>query len=166
MLQLQAWGLVRLIPKKGALVQIMSGQSVSDLMSLRGALESTALRKLFDSSEVRDDVVATLVSNVDQQQAAIERGDLLDFSKCDVDFHITLIRAIRNSVLDELMGNLYPRMARVIHAAVHGEEVQARRYLHEHTALVECLKTSEADQAQAILENHILRSTPFAGVFP
>lgn len=159
MLQLQAWGLVRLIPKKGALVQVMSEQSVRDLMAFRGLLESAALDTLVESAALREDLVATLESNVADQRAAVDRGGLLDFSEWDVDFHATLIHAINNSVLDELMGSLYPRMARVIHGAIHGEESQARKYLREHAELVDCLKAGNADEAHAVLNNHILMST-------
>lgn len=155
MLQLQAWGLVRLLPKKGAMVQVMSRQAVRDLLSLRSLLETAALATVLSSPTRRGAVVATLRENLARQREALERDDLTAFSACDVDFHLTLVGAGDNSVVDEVMDSLCPRMALVIHSAIRGDQAQARHYLQGHAEIVEHLEAGNPIDARAALEAHI-----------
>ena len=84
LLQLERWGLVRLLPKKGAAVQALTPQSVADLTALRGLLESTALATVAARPDAVGPLVATLTANLEQQRAALDAGDLAAFSALDV----------------------------------------------------------------------------------
>ncbi|RUQ45616.1 GntR family transcriptional regulator, partial [Micrococcus sp. HSID17228] len=66
LLQLERWGLVRLLPKKGAAVQALTPQSVADLTALRGLLESTALATVAARPDAVGPLVATLTANLEQ----------------------------------------------------------------------------------------------------
>lgn len=108
LLQLESWGLVRLLPKKGAAVQALTPQSVADLTALRGLLESTALATVAARPDAVGPLVATLTANLEQQRAALDAGDLAAFSALDVRFHRDVIATCGNAAFDEVVRTFAP----------------------------------------------------------
>lgn len=108
LLQLERWGLVRLLPKKGAAVQALTPQSVADLTALRGLLESTALATVAARPDAVGPLIATLTANLEQQRAALDAGDLAAFSALDVRFHRDVIATCGNAAFDEVVRTFAP----------------------------------------------------------
>lgn len=157
MLRLQRWGLVRLMPKRGAVVTAMSIDQVRDLLGLRTLFEGSAL----DAVMARPDRLRTLLDDLREslraQDAALGEGDLDRFSRHDVDFHLRLIAASDNTVIDEVMVMLAPRLARVIHEVVRRTD-DARSLLADHDRIVQMLAAGDAPGAHGVIETHIARS--------
>ncbi|MFE8934991.1 GntR family transcriptional regulator [Micrococcus luteus] len=155
LLQLERWGLVRLLPKKGAAVQALTPQSVADLTALRGLLESTALATVAVRPDAGGPLVATLTANLEQQRAALDAGDLAAFSALDVRFHRDVIATCGNAAFDEVVRTFAPRLARLIHAATGGSVDAARRLLDGHVEICAQLAAGRAADAQRALQAHL-----------
>ena len=155
LLQLERWGLVRLLPKKGAAVQALTPQSVADLTALRGLLESTALATVAARPDAVGPLVATLTANLEQQRAALDAGDLAAFSALDVRFHRDVIATCGNAAFDEVVRTFAPRLARLIHAATGGSVDAARRLLDGHAEICAQLAAGRAADAQRALQAHL-----------
>lgn len=154
LLQLESWGLVRLLPKKGAAVQALTPQSVADLTALRGLLESTALATVAARPDAVGPLVATLTANLEQQRAALDAGDLAAFSALDVRFHRDVIATCGNAAFDEVV-RTFARLARLIHAATGGSVDAARRLLDGHAEICAQLAAGCAADAQRALQAHL-----------
>lgn len=155
LLQLERWGLVRLLPKKGAAVQALTPQTVADLTALRGLLESTALATVAARPDAVGPLVATLTANLEQQRAALDAGDLAAFSALDVRFHRDVIATCGNAAFDEVVRTFAPRLARLIHAATGGSVDAARRLLDGHAEICAQLAAGRAADAQRALQAHL-----------
>lgn len=157
MLQLQRWGLVRLMPKKGAIVTAVSVDQVRDLLHLRAMLEGSALDAAMAHPEQRASLVTGLHDSVRAQAWALANADLTRFSHHDVDFHLRLIAANDNGVIDEVMVMLAPRLARVIHDVVRRSD-DARELLDDHERIVQLIAAGDGVGARGLIETHIARS--------
>src|SRR3712207_2902524 len=75
-LLLEAEGLMRLYPKRGALVVPVSPGEVRDLMDTRTLIERVAARRVARDAGGRDRVAQELQDLLDRQQEALDRDDV------------------------------------------------------------------------------------------
>lgn len=162
MVQLQSWGLVRLAPKKGGVVTVVSPTERRDLLDVRATLEIRSVQVVAGSAADRTSLAATLRASLDAQQRALDAGDLLDFAGEDFGFHLRIIEAGGNAVVAEMASALGPRFARLTHLAVSGGGAAARLFRAEHEALIGPIEAGDpAGFATAVREH--LRSAHFPG---
>ncbi|WP_159796467.1 GntR family transcriptional regulator [Puerhibacterium puerhi] len=155
MLQLQTWGLVRLMPKKGAVVTAVSPAERRDLLDLRAMCETRAVEVLAERPAERAALVAALGETVDAQRDAVERGDGLGFAALDLAFHMQVIAAGGNQVVVETIDRLGPRYARMTHHAVAGDLAAARGFRAEHEDLARLVAAGDAAGYGATVRAHI-----------
>lgn len=155
MVQLQSWGLVRLVPKKGAIVTAVSPAERRDLVDLRATLEIRGIQLVAGSAAERGRLTERLRSSLSAQQSALEAGDLLAFSEQDVDFHLRIVEAGGNAVVAELAAALGPRFARLTYLAVSGDGTAAALYRREHEALIRPIEAGDAPAFAAAVRDHI-----------
>lgn len=137
MLQLQAWGLATLQPKKGGVVTALSGAEAQDLINLRLMWETNALEYVSRETLRRHELAERLRFNLRQQRDALAVDDALAFAVADVAFHLCIIKAGGNRIVGELMDGLGPRFARLIHAAIAGDVDAARGFFSDHELLTD-----------------------------
>lgn len=154
MLLLEAWGLVRLLPKKGAIVTSVTEEERRDLLVLREMFEVEAVRAAV-AADALGDLGAGLRAALDRQQIAVRTGDVLEFAAADYAFHAEIIRAGGNSVILELLDTLAPRLARVTYLAVTGRPDRAQTLLDEHAHLAELATAGDHDAFAAAVREHI-----------
>lgn len=154
MLQLQRWGLVQLMPKKGAIVKPLSGKEVRDLLGFRELLEVSAIGAALANggdTELAD----ALAANLSAQEVALDAGDVAEFSARDVEFHLRIMQAGENAVVDDVMLTLAPRFARVIHEVARHDGSDARRLLDDHRAIHACIEAGDVEGARRAIAAHI-----------
>ncbi|MGM7671200.1 GntR family transcriptional regulator [Microbacterium sp. A93] len=155
MVQLQSWGLVRLVPKKGGIVTSVSPTERRDLVDLRATLEIRGIQRVAASTTDRTRLAERLRTSLSAQQTALRAGDLLAFSEHDVDFHLRIIEAGGNAVVDGMATALGPRFARLTHLAVSGDGSAAMHYGSEHEALIHPIEAGDAAGFAAAVRRHI-----------
>ncbi|MGJ6978930.1 GntR family transcriptional regulator [Aestuariimicrobium soli] len=160
MVQLSRWGLVRLVPKKGALVTTVTPEERRDLLDVRVMVECRAVETVADE---RPALVTRLAEVVAAQREALERGDISTFADLDVTFHLGIIGAGGNAVVDELMATLGPRFARLIHHAVTGNPRAATVFCDEHARLAELVAAGDSSAFETLLERHVAFGHGLAG---
>jgi DNA-binding GntR family transcriptional regulator len=88
-----------------------------------------------------------------------ENGELharLDeYSEVNIEFHQTIIRMSRNSVLIALAENLFTHM-RMIRMKTIGEQDRADRSIHDHMHIIEALEARETARAEELVRTHAL----------
>ncbi len=151
-LRLEADGLLRLYPKRGALVVPVSAAEVESVMETRLLLERFAIEKVIRSGV---DVGKEAEKAIARQEVLAARGDILAFVEVDREFHRVFAAAARNPILLGLHDSLRSRQSRVGLAALARDPGRAATILDEHRALTAAVASRDADAACAILDAHL-----------
>lgn len=163
MLALERWGLVQLMPKKGAVVTATPAGEVRDLLRLREMFEVSALQAVLPHPVRRRELFGQLARSLDEQRRALDAGDPSRFSSCDVDFHLRIIRANDNRVIDEVMAGLAPRFARLIHGVMQTTDCRADVLHADHREISDHIGRGDLPAAERLLRAHIQRGMPAPG---
>lgn len=158
MLQLARWGLVRLMPKKGAVVTAITFEERRDLLATRGLFERGALESLTSTPGKLTELSSSLNQPLQAQRAAIASGDLLGFASADFAFHAALVQAGGNNVLTDLLTELAPRLARLTFEAALEHPEQLATYLQEHERLADLAGQANATEFAQCLNAHLTKA--------
>lgn len=154
MLQLEAWGLVRLLPKKGALVTSVTRKERSDLIALRTLLEADAVRTVATAGpEALRRLAAGLAPVIERQRRAL--ADPLAFAGADHALHALIIQAGGNDVVARLLRSLAPRLARLTYEVVTDDPGRLPTLLAEHAALAERASAGDAEGFASLVRSHV-----------
>jgi DNA-binding GntR family transcriptional regulator len=152
-LLLEAEGLMRLYPKRGALVVPVSPDEVRDVMETRLMVEGHAAERV---AEAGDPAAADALRDLcDRQQELLDAGDLAGFVEADREFHHAMVAAGGNAILTRLHDSLRDRQRRMTGAAVRRDPAVTRRYLAEHRAVVEAIAAGDGAAARRELTAHL-----------
>lgn len=160
LLQLEAVGLVRLMPKKGAVVTQIDDKQARDLLVVRAMFESAAVRQLADHPERAAALREDLQQALEVQRTARDAGDLLRFATADFGFHARVISESRNAVISETFVQLGPRLARLAYRAITNRATAPDDLHAEHEELVELACGGHVADFEAALQRHIDASHP------
>lgn len=149
-LLLESEGLLRLYPKRGALVVPVSAAEVTDVMETRELVECFAIERAARiGGELKDALDASLAT----QQKLIDQGDYAAFVDADREFHRMFIDAGGNAILLQLYDSLRDRQARMGLAVVARSGASLR--LDEHRALVDAVVAGHGGLAVELLKKHL-----------
>ena len=146
LLRLEESGLVKLYPKKGALVLPVLPQEIEDVLEARELIE-------------------TLTQRVDEMRACRKTGDAKSFLEADRAFHEAIVGAAGNQILAKLYNSLRDRQVRM---GVPGIEVQPARMdksITAHQEMIDALGGNSVKRFRELVVSHIdtaaadLRST-------
>lgn len=157
-LRLQAEGLLRLYPKRGALVVPVSAREVDDVMETRALVERFAVEKVI-ASDGHAQAGARLADALARQRKLRRSPD--SFTEADRDFHGLLVAATGNQVLVDLYASLRDRQLRMGVSALARDPGRIDRILDEHAELVGAVAAGDREAALACVERH-LRGTEAA----
>src|SRR3954451_19878637 len=145
--QLEAEGLLRLYPKRGALVVPVSAAETEAVMETRWVIERYAIERIIERP---GDVPAALAESV-AAQAGLE---IPAFIEADRAFHRTLVAGTNNQILLSLYDSLRDRQRRMAAATVRFPERRARS-VREHRQLADAVAAGNSALALQILRTHL-----------
>ena len=151
-LRLQAEGLLRLYPKRGALVVPVTAVEIDDVMETRGMIERFAVEKVFASGS-HGEVGARLREALAQQRRLRKSPE--PFTEADREFHGLLVSATGNQVLVDLYAALRDRQLRMGVTALLRDPQRIDRILEEHATLADAIATGDRDAALAWVTTHL-----------
>jgi DNA-binding GntR family transcriptional regulator len=153
MAQLEREGFVRSVPRRGIYVVRKTKVEVIEMITAWAALESMAARLITTIGSDED------IGQLRKMFAKFENGTLharLDeYSEVNIEFHQTIIRMSRNSVLIDLAENLFTHM-RMIRRKTIGEQDRVDRSIRDHLNIIEALEARETERAEELVRNHAL----------
>jgi DNA-binding GntR family transcriptional regulator len=150
-LKLEAEGLLRLYPKRGALVVPVSAAEVEQVIETRALVERFAVERIGRASP---ELATTLEATIEAQERAAAAGDAQAFVDADREFHRLLVTATRNDILVSLHDSLRDRQTRMGLAALSRDGARLQTIMTEHRALLGALRAGDPD-AGAILARHL-----------
>ncbi|MGP2441643.1 GntR family transcriptional regulator [Streptomyces sp. JW3] len=155
LLLLAAEDLVQLVPKRGARVAPLSGREITELMELRGIVERYAAERVIatDRRPLRE-----LGELLTRQHGLTGPDQAREFIAVDQQFHLTLVTAVGNSLLDKHYEGLRSRQVRAGVVALYNARDRQDAVLDEHAEILTALAAGDARAACAAIDSH-LRST-------
>jgi DNA-binding GntR family transcriptional regulator len=152
LLRLEAEGLLKLYPKKGALVLPVSAQEIADVVETRLLVELHAVTKVVPAPAR---LIVRLEELLEEQRGHQAAGDLAAFALADRCFHAEIVRASGNRILTHLYDQLRDRQLRMGVATMHAEPDRIAKNIAEHTEILDALRGGDARSASALVERHV-----------
>jgi DNA-binding GntR family transcriptional regulator len=153
MAQLEREGFVRSVPRRGVYVVRKSKKEVIEMITAWAALESMAARLITERAS--DEEIATLRKMFTKFENGTLHAKLDEYSEVNIEFHQSIIRMSKNSVLISLAENLFTHM-RMIRRKTIGEEDRADRSIRDHMNIIEALERRDTARAEDLVRRHAL----------
>ncbi|WP_242582753.1 GntR family transcriptional regulator [Streptomyces sp. MST-110588] len=154
LLRLEAEELIKLYPKKGALVLPVSAQEIADVVETRLLVEEYAARKAVPAGPA---LLAELEELLDRMKELAAAGDLAGVSVADRCFHAAIVRDTGNQILDRLYEQLRDRQLRMGVAVMHAHPDRIAKNIAEHGEILDALRAGDADAAGRAVHRHVSR---------
>ncbi|MGV9644761.1 GntR family transcriptional regulator [Streptomyces sp. NPDC003333] len=152
LLRLEAEGLLKLYPKKGALVLPVSAQEIKDVVETRMLVEEHAARKAVPAPP---GLLERLEELLDRQKAQAAVGDFAAAAVTDRCFHAEIVRSGGNEILSRLYDQLRDRQLRMGAAVMHSHPDRIAKTLSEHEEILTALRSGDPQAAVALVHRHI-----------
>jgi DNA-binding GntR family transcriptional regulator len=151
--QLESEGLLKLYPKKGALVVPVSVQELEDVIETRWVIERYAIERAIPG----DGRLAARLAKSADRQARLKGSE---FIEADRAFHRALVEATGNALLLDLYDSLRDRQRRMARPTTRDAD-RARRTSAEHREIADAIAAEDAERALAALRAHFDKALGF-----
>ncbi|MCC5576362.1 GntR family transcriptional regulator [Microtetraspora sp. AC03309] len=155
-LRLQAEELLRLFPKRGAVVVPLAPGEAEDVIELREALECSAARRLLRlDDDALGQVVERLRETVRAQSGPARRLDTGAFARADQAFHLAIVAASGNGLAERFYASLGDRQLRMAAQALQPRPERLAVLVREHGALVDAIAGRDVPRFEESLRAHL-----------
>ena len=153
LVQLKAEGLVKFMPKRGAVVSELSAVEMVEIYAMRIALESVAIEKAIPQLSNADLIRAQGVLEIlDSERDKEQWGDL------NWEFHATLYQAAQMPLLMNTIQSLHNNVARYL--IIYLDRLSASDISQkEHWALLQACRDKDINRAVTILKRHLQQAS-------
>lgn len=152
LLKLEVEGLLRLYPKKGALVLPVSVQEIADVVETRLLVETHSVRKAVPAPR---GLIARLEELLAKQREQAAAGDFSAAAVTDRCFHAEIVRSGGNEILARLYDQLRDRQLRMGVAVMHSHPDRIAKTLAEHEEILRALRAGDAEAAVGVVTRHV-----------
>ncbi|MEV0803579.1 GntR family transcriptional regulator [Kribbella sp. NPDC050281] len=152
LLRLEESGLVKLYPKKGALVQPVLPQEIDDVLEARELIETHAAAKVWPR---RKQLVETLTQRVDEMREHRRSGDAKSFLEADRAFHEAIVGAAGNQILAKLYNSLRDRQVRMGVPGIQMQPARMDKSIAAHQEMIDALGGNSVKRFRELVVAHI-----------
>ena len=153
--KLEQEGYVIMLPRRGTYVSSVSVHDVQEIFEIRTALEklSTGLA----ARRIENDELEQLQKLLTTIEGYIEKRDIDNIVKTDIEFHDLLYHVSRNERLSGIISNLKEQLARfrTLSMSYPG---RLEETLEEHREMVEAIASGDVEAAREAAERHMVRA--------
>lgn len=146
-------GLITIMPRKGVMVAPVGVDEVMEIIDVRLVTECYCARLAADRAD--DSELQHLQKIVDASEKVTNQRDVEKMMLFDREFHDTLARAARNTVLADVLRSLHERSLRFWFISLRDPD-HHRNVLAQHRAIVAALQSRQPDAAENAMREHIL----------
>lgn len=150
--QLEEEGLIKNVPYKGTFVTEITGDYISELYSIRHAIETFAVREATQRATPKD--IADLRAVLAEMYAAAELADMSRMGTLDIQFHYVICRSAHHSLLLQVWKSIEIGVRRCL-ALRHRIYKSPADVIGTHPDILAAIEAGEAERASAILGIHI-----------
>ena len=150
--KLELEGLVKMIPRRGAVVASITISDLEDVLEVRKVLEQLTVKLACE--KITDEEIALLKKYHEEFAKAINTNDLTSLAEKDVSFHDVIYNASHNNRLIQILNNLREQMYR--YRLEYIKDRQKRKLLvSEHEKILNAVMNRDSTTAEAAIDAHI-----------
>lgn len=154
--RLQRENLLRVIPKKGYFVKLISVPELNELYEYRAIIECAAA-ELAAQKEPDPDLLDELQRHSSVRYKAGDRNSYKRFIESDTAFHITIARLTRNHLVITTISDLRSHIERLLYAAINLGDY-GTLLAREHFKICQAIKNRDAESARQLMFEHVMDS--------
>jgi len=143
--------LINMEPARGAFVAAPSVTEAQQVFAVRRMLEAGMARAFVQQATPAD--IEALHAHIEQERAAIQRGDVPGRTALLGDFHVRMAQLMGNDVLALMLGDLISRCALI--TLMYQSSSAAEHSVDEHAAIVQALQSKDEARAVALMDAHL-----------
>lgn len=156
LVQLQAIGLVTILPQRGGLVFRPDAERVRELCEVRLELESCGMR--YSMERQRSEFAKRLTSIVSSMRDSFKDGDFIRYQRLDNLFHAAFFEHCGNSLLLDAYETFYPRICALRTHLATPNVARLNRSMDEHALMMDLVKSGDQHQSLDVLRQHITQT--------
>lgn len=149
---LEKEGLIETIPYRGSFVKQLTLKSVRELFSVRGALETLAVRLMV--GRLTPEMVSEMKACFASMEALEQKGDLKGSAEEDLKFHRLIFEGSGNTMLLSVWDDLALHLKFLLLMGKSGYGIDAA-YVRTHQCILEAIERRDAELAEAHVKVHI-----------
>ena len=146
-------GFVRIIPKKGVIVSVLTVDDAREMYELRMAIEGFSAKKSFERITPAD--IDLLKKSFKKQKEFVKVHDVYNFLKEDTEFHMQILKKYDNRLFVNSFNNLRDRVF-LFGLKVCSSQSRLDGCIVEHTAMIQHLENGEKNEFISALEENIM----------
>jgi DNA-binding GntR family transcriptional regulator len=170
LLRLEGEGVLRLLPKRGALVLPVTTEQMLDLIEARRLIETFAVRKVINraSGAEQTRLAQALERHMGVMRAMLAGRDGPAYVAADRDFHAEIVNAAGNAILSDAYRSLRDRQLRMgtvnlLDDSAATEVARMRSTLSEHEHIATAIAARRLRAAEVAINEHLDRSARLLG---
>lgn len=146
--RLEQEGLLETFPNRGVFMTVLTPQRSLQLYQVREVLESMAGG--LAATRIKKTTLNKMEKCLEKQQKAIQKSDLVGYSRSDFEFHAFVYENCGNSYLQEFLEDIKNKIRPI---TFHIEPILSRLY-EDHVEIFKSLKTRDPNKAMAAFSRH------------
>lgn len=154
-LRLAAEDLLELLPRRGAVVVPISAHDATDVLEMRLALETSAVRRLCRSEQAVDALFGDLTALIARQREDASAGDVHGFAAADDAFHRRIVEVAGNAIGHRFYCSISERQRRMMADAARSESARLAALIDEHDELAAAIGARDLARFEAALVLHL-----------
>lgn len=151
MLELE--GLVKMVPRKGAQVAKISREDLQDVLEVRKALDTLAVKLACE--RITEEEIVRLKEAEDAFEKVLASEDATEIAEADVAFHDVIQAASKNKRLKNMISNLAERIFRYRFEYIKQQSDGGKTLMMEHRTIIRCIEENDVEAAIRAIELHI-----------
>jgi len=164
-LRLEAEGLLRLYPQRGALVVPVSPDEARDVIEARLILERFATTKVVGRGPAACAAVyERLTGELKRQRDAAAVNDWREFLDADRAFHTVTLEESGNAILSGFYSSLRDRQMRMIGESALRDPNRITTIMDEHRGIAEALRDGDLPRAVRAVQTHLASTVRAIGI--
>jgi DNA-binding GntR family transcriptional regulator len=164
-LRLEAEGLLRLYPQRGALVVPVSPDEARAVIEARLLLEQFAATMVVRrGAAARAAAFAHLTAELERQRDAAVATDWREFLHADRAFHSITLEEAGNVILSGFYSSLRDRQMRMIRESAMRDPNRMTTIMDEHRGIAEALRDGDLERALLAIRTHLAGTVRSIGI--
>jgi Transcriptional regulators len=152
LLQLEAEGLVKILPQRGAVVSEISREDIDDVFDLRMILEP---RLLLASAPLLDEAdLSALDVRQDNYVKAIATGQRDNYGRLNAELHMAIYHRATMPKSQQIVASLLQTSDRYTRLQLSSRAAMEKA-MSEHAEMIRLIKARRSDEAAELLKLHI-----------
>lgn len=151
MLELE--GLVKMIPRKGAQVASISREDLQDVLEVRKALDTLAVKLACE--RISQEEIEKLKEAEAEFERTLKFSDTTQIAEADVAFHDVIQASSKNKRLKSMISNLAERIYRYRYEYIKQQSDGGKTLVDEHRMIIHYIEERNVEKAIEAIELHI-----------